>query len=118
LNPYSSAVQSGDAAFNSGNFASAAEYYQTAIKLDPKEPLAYFHRAVVYQKAGDHLKAQMDFNDLLRLRPDFGPGYRMRAATLRALRLDDAAVKDNAMADKLGADKTIADPFKITIDQK
>jgi tetratricopeptide (TPR) repeat protein len=116
LNPYGSAVQSGDAAFNSGNFAGAAEYYQKAIKLDPKQPLAYFHRAVVYQKAGDHMKAQMDFNDLLRLRPDFGPGYRMRAATLRALRLDDAAEKDNAMADKLGADKTIANPFKIKID--
>lgn len=118
LNPYRSAVQSGDAAFNSGNFVGAAEYYQKAIKLDPKQPLAYFHRAVVYQKAGDHLKAQMDFNDLLRLRPDFGPGYRMRAATLRALRLDDAAEKDNAMADKLGADKTIANPFTITIDQE
>jgi tetratricopeptide (TPR) repeat protein len=116
LNPYGSAVQSGDAAFNSGNFAGAAEYYQKAIKLDPKQPLAYFHRAVVYQKAGDHMKAQMDFNDLLRLRPDFGPGYRMRVATLRALRLDDAAEKDNAMADKLGADKTIANPFKIKID--
>jgi tetratricopeptide (TPR) repeat protein len=118
LNPYGSAVQSGDAAFNSGNFAGAAEHYQKAIKLDPKQPLAYFHRAVVYQKSGDHLKAQMDFNDLLRLRPDFGPGYRMRAATLRALRLDDAAEKDNAIADKLGSDKTIANPFMIKIDQE
>lgn len=115
LNPYKSAVQSGDAAFQSGNFARAAEYYQKAIQLDPKKPDAYFHRAIVYQKAGDHRKAQMDFNDLLRLRPNFGPGYRMRAATLRALRLDDAAVDDHDKADKLGTDKTIADPFQITI---
>jgi tetratricopeptide (TPR) repeat protein len=115
LNPYRSAVQSGDAAFQGGNFAGAAEYYQKAIRLDPKKPEAYFHRAIVYQKAGDHRKAQMDFNDLLRLRPNFGPGYRMRAATLRALRLDDAAADDHDKADKLGVDKTIADPFKITI---
>lgn len=116
LNPYDSAIRSGDAAFNSGNFSSAAEYYQKAIKIDPKEPLAYLHRAVMYQKAGDHLKAQMDFNDLLRLKPDFGPGYRLRAATLRALRLDEASAKDIAMADKLGADQMIANPLMIKID--
>ena len=113
MNLYSASIRSGDAAFKSGNFAKAYEYYEKAIRHDPKRPSAYFHRAIVYQKAGDHRKAQMDFNDLLKLKPTFGPGYRLRAMSLRALRLDEAATQDALMADKLGADKTIADPFLI-----
>lgn len=114
-NPYSAAIQAGDAAYKSGNFAKATEYYEKAIRLDSKSPVAYLHRAVVYQKSGDHRKAQMDFNDLLRLKPDFGPGYRLRAESLKALRLDEAAANDMTMADKLGADSKIIEPFKLVL---
>ncbi|XZE22230.1 hypothetical protein SH449x_002149 [Pirellulaceae bacterium SH449] len=36
-----------------------------------------------------HRKTQMDFNDLLRLKPDLGPGYRLRAESLKTDRYAD-----------------------------
>jgi len=57
------------------------------------------------------MKAQMDFDEVLRLRPDFGPGYRMRALSMQAQRLKERYEADHAEADRLGAPKTITEPF-------
>ena len=48
---------------------------------------------------------------LIGLRPDFGPGYRMRALSMQAQRMKERYEADQAEADRLGAPKTITEPF-------
>lgn len=109
--PYGNEVYYGDSQAKAGHYEQAAAHYQTAIHLDAQNPIAYFHRAVAYQRSANHLEAQMDFDEVIRLRPDFGPAYRMRAFSMRAQRLQERFEADQAEADRLGAPKTITDPF-------
>ena len=109
--PYGNEIYYGDSQAKAGRYEQAASHYQSAIHIDPQNPTAFFHRAVVYQRSADHLKAQMDFDEVIRLRPDFGPAYRMRAFSMRFQKLQERFEADQAEADRLGAPKTITDPF-------
>ncbi len=113
--PYGNAIDNGDTLVRIGKYEQAASYYQQAIHIDANNPIAYFHRAVAYQRSANHMKAQMDFDEVLRLRPDFGPGYRMRALSMQAQRLKERYEADQAEADRLGAPKTITEPFAYEI---
>jgi tetratricopeptide (TPR) repeat protein len=101
-------IQRGDSLAAQGEYDKAFYAYGDALHRFPDNPLPYFRRAIAMQNAGKHTKAQVDLGDVIRLRPNFGPAYRLRAESLRAQGLQDKAKQDDARADELKTGKDLA----------
>ncbi len=56
-------VEKGKALFNAGNYEEAIEVFNSAIILKPNYALAYYNRAIVYNKLGDHQRAEADLKE-------------------------------------------------------
>lgn len=112
---FSSAIAQGKKYAEAGDVNGAFLSYGDAIRIDPKRPDGYFLRAAAMLKLNKHTKAQVDLNDLIRLRPNFGEAYRLRALCCRAQGISEKADEDDAKADSLGAPKLIEDPEKVVI---
>ena len=112
---FSSWIAQGKKYTEAGNVDGAFLSYGDAIHIDPKRPDGYFLRAAAMLKLNRHTKAQVDLNDVIRLRPNFGEAYRLRALCFRAQGISDKADEDDAAADRLGAPKVIEDPEKVVI---
>lgn len=64
---------------------------------------------------GSSSRAQMDLNDLIRLRPNLGEAYRLRAVCYRAQGIQQRAAEDDAIAGRPGAPKVIDDVSRVAI---
>ncbi|WP_420575837.1 tetratricopeptide repeat protein [Ekhidna sp.] len=56
-------------AFESGNYALAAQYHSRAIKADPNDDLAYLNRGKALLRTGAHSQAREDFIRVMQLEP-------------------------------------------------
>ena len=61
--------------FNARNLDAAIEKFGQAIAKDPKEVSAYNNRGLAYKDKKDFDKAIADFNEALRLKPDWFPYF-------------------------------------------
>ena len=78
-----------------GDYEKAREFYDQALTLDSKNARAYGNRGIVKVALGDYLGAIADYNQVLKLDPQYN------AKTCYALGLAKAALKDypGALAD-------------------
>jgi tetratricopeptide (TPR) repeat protein len=78
-------------AYIKAGFRSEAEYREhldkiaratEAIRRDPKDPVAYFHRGRVYSRQHQYWQALADYDRALKLDPKFAQAYYRRGQTL------------------------------------
>jgi tetratricopeptide (TPR) repeat protein len=112
---YTSAISNGKAKVDAGDVNGAFLAYGDAIRIKPDQPEGYFLRAAAMLKLDSFSKSQMDLNEVIRMRPNFGEAYRLRAVCCRAQGLADKAAEDEATADRLGAPKSIEDPERVVV---
>ena len=68
-----------------GAMIRAADDFTRAIELDPRIPWAYLNRGLVSVFLGDESKAQKDFDECLKLKPDLKSELERRVVLARAL---------------------------------
>lgn len=78
-------ISMGDTTWRGGDVASAARFYQAAVKAAPKDPVAAFRLGRALQVMGAHKAAADQFRKVLELNPDDGEAKRQFANTLIAL---------------------------------
>ena len=76
------------------NPGQALEYLNQAIRLDPKDALAYNNRGVAYADLGQYQRAIEDFNQAIRLDPKDALAYSNRGAAYCLLGNIKQAIKD------------------------
>jgi tetratricopeptide (TPR) repeat protein len=79
------------------DFDRAIADYTVAIGHDP-HPGTVFERGQAYLKKKEYSKALADLNRSLKVRPNFAPGYRLRAETYVGMKEFDQAAKDEETA--------------------
>ncbi|MGA2600033.1 MAG: tetratricopeptide repeat protein [Bryobacteraceae bacterium] len=72
----------------------AVEDYSLAVRLDPNNDAAYFHRANCFLRVGNLAAALSDLNDSLKLQPNNGRAYEIRSQVLIALNRPADALLD------------------------
>lgn len=65
--------------FNMNNFEKSIEYSTKRIQLNPKNHVPYIDRGLSYRKLKDYSNAEKDFNQSLKLKPDFFRAFGYRA---------------------------------------
>jgi stress-induced-phosphoprotein 1 len=76
----------GNAALQAGNFTTAIEEYNTAIRLDGSNHVYFSNRSAAYLSKGDAHNALEDATACLGLKPDFIKGYSRKGAALMVLK--------------------------------
>lgn len=74
--------------------------YSEAIRLDPKEGMAYNNRGFLYYRKGDYVRAMADYDEAIRVEPTLILPYVTRAALYE--KLGDTA-KAKADRDRVAA---------------
>ena len=69
-----------------GDMKPAIEDYNRAIELDPRLAWAYMNRGLIWVFLGDESKAQKDFEECVRLKPELKAELGPRIELARHLR--------------------------------
>ncbi|CAJ2650519.1 unnamed protein product [Trifolium pratense] len=81
----------GNAAFSSGDFATAIRHFSEAIDLSPNNHVLYSNRSAAYASLQKYSDALTDAKKTVELKPDWSKGYsRLGAAHLGLSQFDDA----------------------------
>jgi tetratricopeptide (TPR) repeat protein len=64
----------------------AIDDFNRALELDPKIAQAYFNRGLVWVYLGEDARAQKDFDECLRLKPDLRAQLESRLELAKHLR--------------------------------
>jgi tetratricopeptide (TPR) repeat protein len=88
------AYTKGTEAEEAGRMLDAVEDYSLAVRLDPNNDPAYFHRANCFLRVGNLASALSDLNDSLKLQPNNGRAYEIRSQVLIALNRPADALLD------------------------
>jgi len=75
---YKNYVQSGSAAFQKKDYASAIDNYSKAIEISPFEVTSYYNRGIAYYKSGKEKEAEVDFDKVIILDPRSSSAYVYR----------------------------------------
>ncbi len=75
--------------------------FTTALRGNPRDPMAFYGRAVARFNKGDQDLAIADYDSAIRLKPDFAPGYHGRGFALSARADYDGALRDYREAVRL-----------------
>jgi tetratricopeptide (TPR) repeat protein len=73
-------VKQGNAAFKKRDLPGAISFFTQAIAADPSNHIAYFNRGRVHDYEGRVDPALADFNEVLKLRPDYAGCSQLRGA--------------------------------------
>jgi tetratricopeptide (TPR) repeat protein len=87
-------VNQSSTAFNNGDYDRAIASASEAMRLDPKNALAFTNRGAAYGSKGDFDRAIADFNEAIRLNPNYA-----RAVNNRGLAYGKKGDVDRAIAD-------------------
>jgi len=82
-------------------FDMAIDDLNTAIKLKPKNAVAYRDRAVVYMDKGDNESSMADYNQAIKLNPKYAVAYNGRGCLYLIMKEYDNAIVDYDEAIKL-----------------
>ena len=91
----------GDSDAAKADYDKAIADYSEAIRLDPKDVLAYIYRAVAYQGKGDYDNAIGDCDEAIRLDPKNAKGYSTRGFVYNAKGDYEKAIADYSEALRL-----------------
>jgi lipoprotein NlpI len=75
--------------------------FNEAIRLDPKNFLAYYNRGDTYRARGNNYRAIADYSEVIRLDPKFVLAYVVRGNAYRARGDNDHAIADYSEAIRL-----------------
>ena len=81
--------------------------YNQAVKTDPLSEWAYTLRGNAYRRQGQYYLAIKDYEEAIRLAPQFVDSYVGRAFAYTLLTRDQEARQDAARAVELGFDSTL-----------
>ena len=84
-----------------GSLLARLEGYNEAIRLDPRDAVAYYNRGIVYAELGLTQKAIMDFGEAIRLDPRDAVSYYRRGIVYADLGLEQKAIMDFGEAIRL-----------------
>ena len=56
-------VEKGKSLYNDGRFEEALEVFNSAVELKPNYALAYYNRAIVFNKLGNNKRAEEDLKE-------------------------------------------------------
>lgn len=93
-NQAQNAYTKGTEAEEASRMLDAVEDYSLAVRLDPNNDAAYFHRANCFLRVGNLAAALSDLNDSLKLQPNNGRAYEIRSQVLIALNRPADALLD------------------------
>ncbi|KAL1634851.1 hypothetical protein SLS58_010480 [Diplodia intermedia] len=100
--PVSKLIATANQQLAAGNAQDALTYFDAAVTRDPKNYLTLFKRGATYLSLGKNNQAQLDFDKVLAIKPDF-EGALIQRAKLKSRHGDwDAARKDYETAGKKG----------------
>jgi len=89
-------------------FARAFEYYDEAIRLNPKSPEAFYNRGVAFGQAGQYDRALADLNEAIRLKPSDPDYFTNRGSAHHWTGERNKAIADYDEAIRLNPKHTIA----------
>ena len=95
------AVTQGTTALDVQDFDLAISCFTEAIRLDAKDPVGYYNRAVAYGKKGEFDKAIADYTEAIRLDPQNAQAYCIRGVTYSGKGETDKAIEDLTEAIRL-----------------
>ena len=88
------AIAKGDSLMEKGDYDAAIAAFNEAIRIDPKNAVAYSDRGRAYDYKGDHDKAVADNTEAIRLDPHLAKAYSRRGYAY-----EEIGNLDNAIAD-------------------
>ena len=77
-----------------GNANDALTYFDVAVSRDPKNYLTRFQRGATFLSLGRNGQASQDFNEVLRIKPDF-EGALLQRAKIKSRNAEWAAAKED-----------------------
>lgn len=103
-------VDRGVAYTNKGDYESAVQDFDKAIRLSPDVAEAFMNRGIAYDNKGAYDRAIQDYNQAIQLRPDYAPAFNNRGIVYSEKREYDRAIQDFDQAIRLKSG--YADPFE------
>jgi tetratricopeptide (TPR) repeat protein len=98
-----------------GQFARAFEHYDEAIRLNPKNPEAFYNRGVAFGQTGQYDRALADLNEAIRLKPNDPDYFTNRGSAHYWSGERDKAIADYDEAIRLSPKHTIAFTLRARI---
>jgi tetratricopeptide (TPR) repeat protein len=83
---------------DAGNYKEAAELLTKALELNPKDPEAYYNRAIAFAQLSEYEKAIADYSQVLELTPNDEEAYYNRGLARAELADDEGAIADFTQA--------------------
>lgn len=112
------AIEAGRAALGRGEADAALASFDTAIRLAPQDPAAYFYRGQAYGAKGDVVRAIADFSTSLKLNPANANTFLTRGGAYAVLGNFEMALADANAAISLNHDYAAAYCFRAGIYQQ
>jgi Tfp pilus assembly protein PilF len=92
--PVSDGMQESTNLYKEGRLAEATERTPEVRQLDPDQAEVHTARGIEYSSRKEYVHALAEFDEAIRLKPDFGIAYVMRAQSYEALGMKAKAIKD------------------------
>src|SRR5215813_10791196 len=105
---YSTLMSQGHTDINNGDYDRAIAAFSDAMRLDPKNALAFANRGVAYERKGDMDRAIADFNEAIRLDPNYALAFFSRGIAYARKGDNDRAIADFNEAIRLDPKNALA----------
>jgi tetratricopeptide (TPR) repeat protein len=86
----------------------AIDDYDEAIRINPKDAVAYFNRGTTYHSLNKKKRAIEDYDQAIRLNPEYADAYHNRGTTYRVLGQFRRAIEDYDQAIHLNPRDAVA----------
>ena len=86
----------------------AIDDYDEAIRINPKDAVAYFNRGTTYHSLNKKKRAIEDYDQAIRLNPEYADAYHNRGTTYRDLGQFKRAIEDYDQAIHLNPGDAVA----------
>jgi tetratricopeptide (TPR) repeat protein len=100
--------QKGNSAYDKKDYDQALAEFSEAIRLDPKDPIAYRNRGLLWQNKKEYDKALDDYNHAIQLDSNHASAYRHRANIWKDKGNYDNAIADYSEAIRINSNDDIA----------
>src|SRR5262249_3178473 len=91
---YSTLMSQGHTDINNGDYNGAIAAFSDAMRLDPKNALAFTNRGVAYERKGDMDRAIADYSEAIRLNPNYALASSNRGIAYARKGDNDRAIAD------------------------